>query len=312
MTDEIEYYTADQEEKYVITQATTLLDENNMFKEEMCWARHKGEILEVGTAKVTHMDVSPKQIVPRLADGGTYVASESTFFRVLRDEELLAHRGATRPAEPRPIPRHVAEGPDQVQSWDITYLPSQVRGEFFYLYLFMDIWSRKIMGWAVEPEEDNEIAATVFVKLCEENDIDPEGLVLHSDNGPAMKGATMLATLQKLGVIKSFSRPSVSNDNAYSEAVFRTLKYRPGYPGRFESIEAARAWVAAFVAWYNEDHRHSAIRYVTPAQRHVGEDVAVLEQRAGVYKRARARRPNRWSNKGPELGANRNRGAKFA
>jgi len=240
-------------------------------------------------------DVSPKQIVPRLADRDVYIASESSMYRILRAEAQLAHRERSRPSSPRPVSAHQASGPDEVYSWDITYLPAGVRGTFFFLYLFVDIFSRKIVGWSVETEQNDELAAAIFKRSCKENDVDPRGVVLHSDNGSPMTGSTMLQTLENLGVIPSFSRPGVCDDNAYSEALFRTVKFRPGYPGRFSSLEAAREWVAAFVAWYNYQHRHSGIRYVTPAQRHNGEDVALLAARHELYRRARSRHPERWT-----------------
>jgi transposase InsO family protein len=185
---------------------------------------------------------------------------------------------------------------ENVWSWDITYLKSALRGCFFYLYLVVDIWSRKIVGWSVEASESTDSAAELFRRICAELDLDPEGLVLHSDNGGPMKGSTMLATLQRLGVVPSFSRPHVSDDNAYSESLFHTLKYRPSYPSRpFESIEEARAWVADFVAWYNGLHLHSSISFVTPEDRHSGRDTLLLERRRHVYERARRRHPERWS-----------------
>jgi transposase InsO family protein len=240
-------------------------------------------------------DVSPKQIVPRLADKKIYMASESSMYRILRAEAQLAHRERSRPASPRPVSAHVARRPDQVYSWDITYLPASIRGTFFFLYLFVDIFSRKIVGWSTELAQNDELAAAIFMRSCKENDVDPHGVVLHSDNGSPMTGSTMLQTLENLGVIPSFSRPGVCDDNAYSEALFRTVKFRPGYPGKFDSLEAAREWVAAFVEWYNNEHRHSAIRYVTPAQRHEGADVALLAARHALYQRARVRHPERWT-----------------
>lgn len=243
-------------------------------------------------------DLSPHQIVPKLADMGIYVASESTIFRLLREEKLNVHRGRARAPTRRRPDEHVASGPNQVWCWDITYLCSPIAGTFFYLYLFLDVWSRKIVGWDVLDAESNEAAASLFVDICEQNDVDPEGLVLHSDNGGPMKGATMLATLQKLGVVTSFSRPHVSDDNAYAEALFRTAKYRPTYPdGPFASLQAARAWLERFVAWYNEAHLHSGIRFVTPAQRHAGLDVEILAHRDAVYERAKQSHPERWSGK---------------
>lgn len=239
----------------------------------------------------------PSQIVPRLADRGQYIASESTFYRVLKAENQLRHRGAERPAQRRHKPRALcAMAPNALYSWDITYLPARIKGSFFYLYLFMDVFSRKIIGWQVYDVESSELASEVMLDICMRENIAPDQVVLHSDNGGAMKGATMLATLKDLGVIPSFSRPAVSNDNPYSESLFKTMKYRPAYPQRpFESLLTARQWVAGFVQWYNHEHRHSAIRFVTPAQRHAGLDSELLRKRSSVYAAAKARHPERWS-----------------
>jgi len=241
-------------------------------------------------------DQSPKQIVPRLADQGRYLASEATFYRVLHAEDMQHTRGRARPAASRPR-EHVATGPWQVASWDITYLRSLMRGKFFYLYLVEDVWSRKILGWEVHEEESDELAAVLIERIRREaGDVDLAGWVLHSDNGGPMKGATMLATLQRLGVVTSFSRPGVSDDNPFSESLFRTLKYCPEYPSAgFATVADARAWVSRFVAWYNHEHQHSGIGYVAPAQRHAGEDVAILAARKAVYERARRRHPTRWA-----------------
>jgi transposase InsO family protein len=238
----------------------------------------------------------PSQIVPILADRGRYIASESSFYRVLREANQLAHRGkAKAPRHNRPAPLQ-ANASNQLWSWDITYLATTVKGCFFYLYLIMDVYSRKIVGWEVYDTESAEHAASVFHKAHLREGVGAESLMLHSDNGSPMKGATMLATLQRLGVMPSFSRPSVSNDNPYSEALFKTLKYHPGFPDKpFESLQQAREWVAGFQQWYNEEHRHSALKFVTPGQRHRGEDVAILEQRSRLYEVTRAQRPERWS-----------------
>lgn len=242
-----------------------------------------------------YRDCSPHQIVPRLADTGVYLASESTIYRVLRDAEQLAHRGRAAAPVRRTPPRHEATGPNQVWSWDITYLKTPVRGVFFYLYLIVDIWSRKIVGWRVEASERADHAASLVTASCRAAACDPTTLVLHADNGGPMKGATMIVTLERLGVLPSFSRPGVSNDNPFSEALFRTLKYSPAYPTQpFADLTAAAAWVAHFVHWYNHVHQHSAIRFVTPADRHTGRDVAILAARHVLYTAARARTPARW------------------
>ena len=178
----------------------------------------------------------PSQIVPRLADQGRYLASESTFYRILREEKQLAHRRSERPAQTRTKPRAIcATAPNQLYSWDITYLPSLVRGQFFYLYLFVDVFSRKpvlsvvegIVGWQIYEEENSALAGELLRDLCHREGIQLQQLTLHSDNGSPMKGSSMLATLQQLGVMPSFSRPSVSNDNPYSESLSHLQNYRP-------------------------------------------------------------------------------------
>jgi putative transposase len=258
-------------------------------------AGERAELLAVAnSAEFGHLP--PSQIVPRLADQQRYIASESTFYRVLREEKQLAHRRSERPVNSRSKPRAVcADAPNQLYSWDITYLPATIRGQYFYLYLFMDVFSRKIVGWQVYAEESSAQASEVLKDLCAREAIQPNQVILHSDNGGPMKGATMLATLQALGVMPSLSRPGVSNDNPYSESLFKTLKYRPAYLlEAFDSLFAARTWVAALVRWYNHEHRHSAIRFVTPAQRHANLDQNILDRRTMLYEAARERHPLRW------------------
>ena len=244
--------------------------------------------------KNEYKDLSPNQIVPILAGKGEYYASESTFYRILRAIGLLKHRNDCKPAEPRNKPDELkATGPNQVWSWDITYLKTDIKGVFYYLYLFMDVWSRMIVGWTVEENEDGEIASKVIKKICREQGI--KSIYLHADNGGPMKCGTMLATLQWLGVVPSFSRPQVSNDNPFSESLFKTLKYRPSFPKKFKSLDEVIAWIKLFVKWYNEEHHHSAIKYVTPKQRHYAEDVSILVKRQATYIAAKNKRPDRWS-----------------
>ena len=196
----------------------------------------------------------------------------------------------------RVVTAQIAHGPHQVWSWDITYLPTPVRGVFLYLYVILDVWSRKIVGAHVHDTESAAHAAALFTRTCQRARLDPRGLVLHADNGGPMKASTMVATLERLGVLPSFSRPRVSNDNPFSEALFRTLKYCPAYlSGPFADRTAAAAWVARFVQWYNHEHQHSAIRFVTPEERHTGRDIAILAHRRDVYDRARRKHPERWS-----------------
>ena len=258
--------------------------------------QEEAQVVAVLTSR-RYAGLSPKQLVPQLADEGLYLASESTMYRLQRRHRLRAVRPPmVRRSVNRASRVHRATGPNQVWSWDITWLPTLTRGRYLHLYLMMDVWSRRIVGWTVEERESSEIAAALFAQACRDGAVDPIGLVLHSDNGPAMRGSTMLATLQQLGVVPSFSRPHVADDNPYSESLFRTLKHTPAYPPRhFESLAEARRWVGRFVAWYNGEHRHSAIRFVTPDERHLGLESAVLSSRAALYERACSANPERWT-----------------
>jgi putative transposase len=241
--------------------------------------------------------LSASQIVPRLADKGIYIGSESSIYRILKEEKQLKHRSRSKPTRTIIKPNALtAVAPNQVYTWDITYLPTSVKGSFFYLYLVLDIFSRKIVGWQVHSEELSALAADLMTDICLREKVKRHQVTLHSDNGSPMKGATMLATLQELGVMPSFSRPSVSNDNPYSESIFRTLKYRPEYPEKaFKDIDDARKWVSEFEKWYNDEHRHSGIKFVTPSQRHQGLDNDILLNRVNVYNKAKAQNPTRWS-----------------
>lgn len=243
-----------------------------------------------------YRSLPPSQIVPRLADQGIFIASESTCYRVLREQDQQHRRGRARPPHKPAKPRALAAtAPNQVWSWDITYLPTAIRGQFHRLYLILDVYSRAIVGWEIHADELASHAADLITKACLREHVARDQLVLHADNGGPMKGATMLATLQRLGIVPSFSRPSVSNDNPYSEALFRTLKYTPAYPAQpFDTLEKARTWVQHFVTWYNTEHRHSAIRFVTPRQRHTGADRAILAKRVTVYEKAKLTFPDRW------------------
>ena len=244
-----------------------------------------------------YRDFPPCKIVPLLANTGIYIASESTMYRLLRAENLLAHRQKSqKPKHNRPKECQ-ANAPRQVWSWDISYLPTTVSGLYFYLYMIVDICSRKIVGWSIHDVQTAELASTLIKQACIDETIAAEQLTLHSDNGSPMKGATMLATLQGLGVMPSFSRPSVSDDNPFSEALFKTVKYHPDFPAlsKFNTIEDARLWSEKFVFWYNHQHLHSALKFITPQQRHVGDDVAILKKRQKVYVLAKQKRPERWS-----------------
>lgn len=255
----------------------------------------RAEVIRIANS-AEFADRSPSQIVPTLADRGCYVASESSFYRILRADGMNAHRGRSKPrtrARPQEL---VATRPNQVHSWDITFLRTTVTGVFLYLYVVMDLYSRKIVGYAVHDEQSAEHASRLIDAVCQAEGVARNQLTLHSDNGSPMKGATMLATLQRLGVMPSFSRPSVSDDNPFSEALFKTAKYCPLYPSKpFDGVDEALAWVKDFVKWYNNEHLHSGIRFVTPSSRHNGDDKRILAQRRIVYETAKASMPQRWS-----------------
>jgi len=243
-------------------------------------------------------DLTPGQIVAILAEEGKYVGSESTMYRIMRQEGLLNHRGRSRPPrEPRDPPVLAATGIHQVLAWDITLLPGPVQGQFYYLYMVLDVWSRRILGVEVHERESGELAKHFFDRVCRDEGISPgSATILHSDNGAPMRSSTLAAKLVELGIERSFSRPRVSNDNAYAESLFRTMKYHHSYPlRRFRDLLSVRAWADGFVHWYNTEHRHSGIQHVTPDQRHYGEAEAICRTRQETYEEAREQHPRRWS-----------------
>lgn len=263
------------------------------------YSKEEREAMVVLCNQPEYRSQPPAFIVADQLDRGRYVASESTLYRVLREQGQVHHRGRqSAPQHKRPATTHQASGPNVVWSWDITWLPGPARGTWFYLYLIMDVYSRKIVGHEVYASETGELACDVVEKACWREHLasQEKPLVLHSDNGSPMKAATLLEKLYDLGITPSNSRPRVSNDNAYSEALFKTLKFRPGFPANgFATIETAREWVLAFVRWYNSEHRHSALRYVTPEQRHNGDAEPILAHRKQVLEAAKAENPQRWA-----------------
>jgi putative transposase len=244
-------------------------------------------------------ELPPARIVPMLADEGSYIASESSFHRILRVQGQARHRGRSKaPQRRRPPSTHVATAPRQLWCWDMTFLASRVMGEWFYLYLILDVYSRKIVGFEVHERDSSDHAVELLRRtaLAEGIHALPEKPVLHGDNGATLKATTVLAMMYWLGITPSYSRPRVSDDNAFVESLFRTAKYRPQFPASgFASLEDARRWASDFVAWYNHDHRHSGIRFVSPAQRHAGEDREILARRHALYLNAREANPRRWA-----------------
>jgi putative transposase len=243
-------------------------------------------------------NLPPSQIVPKLADQGIYLGSESSFYRILRANQQLTHRGHSQERKKRAISSHIATAPNQVWMWDITYLPSKTKGKYFYLYQVEDLFSRFGIAFEVHESESAEHASKLMSQAVFREQCHLKPPILHSDNGSVMKSYTLNAKLESLGIMRSHSRPRVSNDNQYIESFFRTLKYCPKYPSKgFDNLADARAWVAEFMQFYNHEHRHSKIKFVTPAQRHRQEDAKLLKARKNVYEQAKMLHPERWSGK---------------
>ena len=255
----------------------------------------KIELLKVvNSAK--YCDMSPYEVVPMLLDQGRYICSVRTIYRLLEKEDLIHQRDGSKKRQKRAKPpQRIASGPNMVWCWDITWLAAAIRGLFFYAYVIIDIFDRSIVGWAVHEEESDVHSRSLFETLSRGEDIIFE--YLHSDNGSPMKGSTLMAFLDSLNVKVSFSRPRTSNDNPYIESLFKTLKYSSGYPIRFKDIEHAREWMADFVNWYNTEHLHSSIGYVTPEQLRDGSAADIFKKRNEVMQRAKLENPECWGSR---------------
>lgn len=255
-------------------------------------------ILEAMNQK-EHRSLSPNQVFHKLIDKqGVYIASVSSFYRVLRHCDQINHRGHAKAPTNKSITTHCATGPNEVWMWDITWLPGPAKGIYYYLYMIIDLFSRKIVGWEIWDQESSENASLLVKKAVYSENVllRKEPLVLHSDNGSPMKGASLLTTLYNLGIVRSNSRPRVSNDNAYIESMFRTVKYMPSFPHNgFSHIETSRKWVDAFVAYYNNDHHHSGLKFLTPNQRHNGSSEDILNRRKEILETAKTKNPERWT-----------------
>jgi transposase InsO family protein len=238
-------------------------------------------------------DMNPHEIYNSLLDKGIYIASESTFYRVLRERKALAHRQETKEGSSRKKPDELrATEKNQVWMWDITWLKTSVKGVYYYAYVIEDLFDRSIVGWAIYETESDDHARELFELITQREGVCPE--YVHSDNGGAMKGITLVAFYYRLGIIPSFSRPRVSDDNPFIESFFKTLKYRCGYPKFFTSIEHARNWFADFINWYNTSHMHSGLQYVTPIQKRKGLHHAIFANRNEVIAEAKKKHPSRW------------------
>ena len=244
-------------------------------------------------------DPAPAEVWAILLDEGTYLGSLSTFYRLLRQAGETRERRAqaTHPAAVKP--ELIATGPNQVWSWDITKLHGPAKWTYYYLYVILDIYSRYVVGWMVATRESAALAEKLIAATSAKQHIGRGQLTIHADRGSSMTSKPVAFLLADLGVIQSHSRPHVSNDNPYSEAQFKTLKYRPDFPARFGSIEAARAHCQAFFHWYNTQHRHSGLGLHTPADVHHGTAAAVQARRGRVLAAAYRQHPERFVSKPP-------------
>jgi putative transposase len=245
------------------------------------------------------MDSSPAQVWATLLDEGTYLCSQRTMYRILAAGDQVRERRQQRTHPPYTRPELLAQAPNEVWSWDITKLLGPAKWSYYYLYVILDVFSRYVVGWTVQARETGPIAEQLIAQTLEKQQIARGQLTIHADRGTSMTSKPVAFLLADLGVTKSHNRPYTSTDNPYSEAHFKTLKYRPGFPTRFDSIEHARAFARPFFDWYNGEHRHSGIGLLTPSTVHHGQAQATHDARAQVLTAAYAATPERFINKPP-------------
>jgi len=245
------------------------------------------------------VDASPAAVYATLLDEGTYLASERTMYRILAADAEVRERRAQLRHPAYAAPELLATRPNELWSWDITKLKGPAKWTWFYLYVILDVFSRYVPGWMVATAESAALAERLIADTLAKQAIEPGTLTIHADRGSSMASKPVALLLADLGVAKSHSRPHVSNDNPYSEAQFKTLKYRPGFPARFGSIEDARAFCRTFFTWYNTEHRHSGIGLLTPATVHAGRAEDVRAARAATLAQAYAVHPERFVRRPP-------------
>lgn len=246
------------------------------------------------------MDASPHTIYATLLDEGVYHCSVRTMYRILEQEGEVRERRRVVPRSHYTKPELLATAPNQLWSWDITKLKGPAKWNYFHLYVILDVFSRCVVGWMVADRESATLAKTLIEETCTRQQIPRDQLILHADRGSSMKSKAVALLLADLGVTKTHSRPHVSNDNPFSEAQFKTLKYRPGFPERFGSLEDARAFCQGFFDWYNRSHRHSGIAFMTPESLHRGETSTIIENRSSTLRVAFIDHPLRFKGKLPQ------------
>lgn len=242
------------------------------------------------------VDSAPREVYATLLDNGHYLCSVSTMYRILGEHDEVRERRDQLRHPHYAKPQLLATGPNQVWSWDITKLRSPIKWSYFYLYVILDIFSRYVVGWMIAEREAAALARQLMRESCAKQNIPEAQLTLHADRGSPMIAKSMAQLLLGLGVAKTHGRPHTPDDNPFSEAHFKTLKYRPDFPAVFGSIQDARAWARSFFRWYNNEHRHSSLALLTPADVHYGRAAAVLEQRHAVMMAAYQRHPERFVN----------------
>lgn len=241
-----------------------------------------------------YIDMSPREIFASLADKGEYHCSISTMYRLMRKNYAVKERRACRKHQKHEMPVLKATRPNQVWAWDITKIKGPQAWHFYYLYTIVDLYSRKVVGWMVAEKENGELAKRLFSTTCKRERVDASKLIIHSDRGSAMTSLTLGLLFASLGIVKSLSRPRVSNDNAFVESLFKTLKYRQLYPNRFDSLEEVTQYMREFFRWYNFKHYHSGIALLTPHTLHAGKENAVLKRRQMALDEAYLRHPERY------------------
>jgi len=246
------------------------------------------------------VDCSPYVVYATLLDEGIYLCSISTMYRILRANGEVRERRNQRKLPSYRKPELLATKPNMLWSWDISWIKGPVPGKYYYIYVILDVFSRYIVAWTIAEVESADLAQELIDFACQKQDIQSGDLTLHSDRGPAMRSIPVAHLLEQLGVAKSHSRPYVSDDNPYSEAQFKTMKYRSDYPNRFDSIDQARSWTRNFIQWYNFEHLHSGIGLITPAALHVGQAQQIFEQRQLTLDAAYQNHPERFINGKPQ------------
>lgn len=281
-------------QRWINSEITEDKRSNNSFTTSNALSRkEEQEILRL-VCLPKYRDLTPNQIVPILAENGLYIASERTVYRLLKKQGMNVKRGRDKaPKRSRPE-QYIATDKNQVWVWDITYLPTNHKNTFFYLYAIIDIWDRSVVGWTISDRESGLEAAILLHRTCIRQGVKYDSLIVHQDNGSPMISVEFLSALSIWGK-PSFSRPGVSDDNAYAESFFRTAKYNQRYPVRFNDLAESKSWASGFIEYYNNKHRHSGIKFLTPMQRRNGEEAAILAAREKTYKEAKKTNPGRWS-----------------